>query len=253
MIFEKLIAEIEAYRYKKQYEDATKKSVYTALTFELIFGKSGAPQSTEHIKHPAFDLRIKEFENVANKLPTNKELTINFGDSLTDLARSSMTNMDAIFSIAGSWHYHMSDVAVHMKSFLNNLNIKNVAVGTLGGNPLLVYQNLQFTIDESKKALDKIRELFPNSRIIVYGLPPTFNIHVSENTYTFDLAMISWVQSDKNAVFISLKNLGSFFGIFPAGVKFQVDGVHFNPRGAYRFNEAIQKAKSVSPGSIVNV
>ena len=64
-----------------------------------------------------------------------------------------------------------------------------------------------------------------------------------ENTYMFDFQLNNWCMADKNAKFISLKEVfGTGFGkLFPS-CSWSSDGVHFNPRGGARFTSLIEGA-----------
>ena len=237
----KFLDYIEAYLHRREYERNFKLNrVTSAITYLL---RDSMNPNAERTKHPLHSKRLEEYKDKVGYWLDGKDVNINFGDSLTDMARKQLDVChDAIFSISGSWSHHIKMMAEDMKESLNRVNIKNISIGCLGGNPLLAYQNYNEVVSDALNCLNRVRELYPDSRIIVYGLPPVYNIHVSENTYQFDLELFNWVTKDSNARFINLKNkFGKGFGkLFPQ-IEYGVDGLHFNPNGASKFAELIKK------------
>jgi hypothetical protein len=236
-----LLDYIEAYRNRKEYEANFKASRLSSAVMELM--SSTYDTKMERTKHPFHYRRVEEFTKQIKYWKKDKPVTINFGDSLTDLSRTQMARVhNGIFSISGSWAHHMEQMATDLSDVLNsNVKVMNVSVGCLGGNPLLGYQNFDEVVSDSLKCLNTIRQLYPKARIVVYGLPPAFNIHVLRNTWDFDLRLLEWVSLDKNARFISLKELfGRGWGkLFPT-TRYSSDGVHFNPEGAARFSANLE-------------
>lgn len=232
-----LYAKLISYWNRKAYEKAMDDSLATSLFMQI---REPVQIEWNRIpKHPLFDQCIIDFKKqIKSTMPLD---TINFGDSLTAMSNEWMDQLDGKFAISGSWHRHMDDVAGTLYPLLQDKQVKYVAVGTLGGNPLLVYQDYDRTVEYSLKTLDRMRELFPLAKIIVYGLPPVFNIHATSHTICFDLELIKWVSKDGNATFIELKN--KFGGLFPK-VKWSRDGVHLTPRGAVKLNALFKKAKT---------
>jgi len=243
------LADFEVRRNRKSYEAAHQRSLATGLFLELLFGQTGAA-TPPHAPHPLHAARLQTYRAEAGLLPRNTPVCVNFGDSLTDLARPYLKSIDGIFSISGSWHYHMTEMAADMRAVLQAIDVAYVAVGTLGGNPLLVYQDFENTVAESLQALSSIRALYPQARFIVYGLPPVWNIHAANHTLEFDARMWKWVQDDGNAVFISLKRMGGWFPLFPK-VSMSNDGTHLTARGALRLNSAVEQAKTSTPGIVL--
>lgn len=231
-----LLDYIEAYRNRKEYENNFKKSRISSAIMELM--SSTFDTNAERTKHPFHYRRVEEYKKEISYWKKDKHVTINFGDSLTDMARVQIARVhNGVFSISGSWAHHMEMMATDLAESINSrVVVKNVSIGCLGGNPLLAYQNYDAVVSDSLKCLDTIRRLFPQARIVVYGLPSVFNIHVIKNTYQFDIALFNWCSKDINARFISLKEIfGQGWGkLFPS-VKYSSDGVHFNPDGAAKF------------------
>ena len=237
-----LLDYIEAYRNRREYEANFKESVISSAIMEL--NSSTYDTKMERTKHPFHYRRVEEFTKLIKYWKKDKSVTINFGDSLTDLSRPQMSRIhNAVFSISGSWSHHMEQMALDLSEPLNEMvKVKNISIGCLGGNPLLGYQNFDMVVADSIKCLDTVRNLYKDSRIVVYGLPPAFNLHVARNTWDFDLKLIEWVGKDSNARFISLKDLfGQGWGkLFPS-IRYSSDGVHFNPDGAARFSSYLER------------
>ena len=237
-----LLDYIEAYRNRREYEANFKKSAISSAIMEL--NSSTYDTKIERTKHPFHYRRVEEFTKLIKYWKKDKSVKINFGDSLTDLSRPQIARVhNGIFSISGSWAHHMEQMALDLAEPLNEMvKVKNISIGCLGGNPLLGYQNFDMVVADSIKCLDTVRNLYKDARIVVYGLPPAFNLHVARNTWDFDLKLIEWVSKDFNARFISLKNI---FGqgwskLFPS-THYSSDGVHFNPEGALRFSSYLER------------
>lgn len=231
--------------YKKDFEKAHKLATISAIYSHLLFtGKADAPK----IYHPLHSQRLYKYITVDSQALRGKtNATINFGDSLTDLARPAMLEIDGIYSISGSWSNHIADMARDMRPALQPYinNIKYITVGTLGGNPLLVYESYASVITEAIKALNEIRALYPNQKIIVYTLPPTYNIWATTHVYQFTVDIFAWAQRDKNACVIDMhKAMGDgFMNLLPT-TQWSADGVHFTPSGARKFIKLVEKAKT---------
>ena len=242
-MLKKIIDRITAWKQRKDYEANIKLSQKGALLTHLL--SENFNKSAERIKHPFHDQRLKDYKAVIKTWKKKKDIDINFGDSLTDMSREQIERVhDGVFSISGSWAHHMTMMVEDLADSLNKFNVKNISIGCLGGNPMLVYQNFNEVVSDSLKCLTKIRQTFPDARIIVYGIPPVYNINATSHSYEFDLEMLKWVGNDKDARFISLKNhFGQgFMSLFPQ-MSYSSDGVHFNPNGASIFADLIQKEK----------
>lgn len=241
-MIEKLLDYIESYLHRKEYEKNIQKSVIQSAVSRLL-SSSYSQNYYPTTEHPLHTIRLAQNRALVKTWNKEKDLSINFGDSLTDMAREQLLRFhNGIFSISGSWAHHMKAMILDMKEILSPFKISNVSIGCLGGNPLLVYQDYDRVLQESLEALDTCRSTFPNSRIIVYGLPPVFNTHVLENTYQFDSQLEVWCKKDIDARFLNLKaHFGKGFGkLFPS-CEYSADGVHFNPRGAGKFSELIHQ------------
>ena len=231
---------LESYLHRREYEKNIKNSQMTSLVTHLL--STTIDNDTILSKHPLHNKRLEEYKDKVGYWIPNNEVNINFGDSLTDMSRKELSFCHTgIFSISGSWSHHIKQMAIDMREPLKKMKIKNISVGCLGGNPLLCYQNYDIVLKEAISCLNTIRELYYKSQIIVYGLPPVYNIHVIDNTWQFDFAIRQWTIEDKNASFISLKqNFGKGFArLFPS-IQYSIDGIHFNPKGAMRFSQLIK-------------
>jgi hypothetical protein len=236
-----LLNYLTSWKQRKDYEENIYKSRISSVIINLL--SATIDTSLPRVKHPFHHKKLEEYKNNVGYWLDGREVNINFGDSLTDLSRKEISLChDGIFSISGSWSHHIQTMAEDMKDALKRFIIKNISIGCLGGNPLLVYQNYNEIVTDAINCLNKVRELYPDSRIIVYGLPPVYNIHVVENTYQFDSELIKWVEKDKDAKFINLKShFGNGFAkLFPS-VNWSSDGVHFNPNGGLKFSNLIKK------------
>lgn len=242
-MLKKILDYVTAWKQRKEYEKNIKVSKDGAILTHLMSDTFN--KNVERLKHPLHDARLKEYKNILKSIKKRKDIDINFGDSLTDMSREQIEMVhDGVFSISGSWAHHMTMMVEDLKESLEKFNIKNVSVGCLGGNPMLVYQNFDEVVKDSIHCLNTIRENFPDTRIIVYGIPPVYNIYATTHSYDFDIKLLDWVSKDKDARFISLKNhFGrGFLNLFPQ-IEYSSDGVHFNPRGANKFAQLIKKEK----------
>lgn len=231
---------IESYLHRKQYEKNILKSQITSMVIHLL--SDTIDKNINFVKHPFHNKRLEEFKNSVSYWIPNRKVNINFGDSLTDMSRKQLYDTHSgIFSISGSWSHHIKQMAIDMSEPLKKMQVKNISVGCLGGNPLLCQQNYDQVVKEAIDCLNVIRELYYKSRIIVYGLPPVYDIHVNMNTWNFDFELKQWVKEDKDARFISLKeHFGKGYDkLFPS-IEYSSDGIHFNPKGAIRFNQLIK-------------
>lgn len=242
-MIEGLLAKIETYRNQREYKKNFELSRKIALYSELFYQENKG--SYNKTKHPLHEIRLKEnISHVEHFLPTGKPVHVNFGDSLTDLSRAYLKDINGIYSISGSWSCHIRDMVrdLYPHIIFNKIRVGKVSVGCLGGNPLLVYSNFDATVTDALETLDLARELFKESNLVVYGLPPVFNLYVTENTYQFDSILEKWSR-ENGAIFISLKeHFGKGFARLFPDTSFSSDGVHFNPEGAIRFNALLRDA-----------
>jgi len=237
-----LLDRLESFLHRSEYEKNIKNSAIHSYATRLL-SSSYSTNYYPNTEHPLHTIRLQQNKNLVKTWNSGKSVAINFGDSLTDMARAQTLRFhNGVFSISGSWAHHIEGMIIDMKEALSPFDVNNVSIGCLGGNPLLVYQDYDRVLQESLRALDTCRSSFPNARIVVYGLPPVYNIHVLENTYQYDSQLELWCKRDIDARFLNLKALFGFgLGrLFPS-CQYSSDGIHFNPNGANKFSEAIHK------------
>lgn len=246
----RLFAKIKTYFSRGEYKKTHSVSKNTAYIMHMLL----KPQAPNYSEHPFHKKCIEKYRNNLKGYSKQEPLTVAFGDSLLDIPRNEYVSIEEElnFSISGSWHNHMQQMVEEMYSDLKDYNVQTIVIGTLGGNPLLSYQSIDNVIEASLSCLNKIRELFPNARIIVYGLPPVYNINASLNSVAFEINMYHWVLLDNNSVFLPLfKKFAGAFGLFPQ-IELSADGVHFSPTGVILFDELIKKGKTCAAGSLVD-
>ena len=230
----------DTWRKRKNYEKAVEMSkIGFALNHQYISSIEIKPLE-KHFKH---EERLTQYKQLISTWNNKKHKNINFGDSISDFTRPQFEiGHDGIFSIGGSWAHHMQQMIEDLHPELSKFDIKNITIGTLGGNPMLVYVNTSEVIQSSLSCLTKLRELYPVSRIIVYGIPSVFNINAKMNSNLFDLKMIEWCKMDRDARFLSLKeHFGTGFARLIPTSKWSSDGVHFNERGAAKLNSLLME------------
>ena len=233
-----LIDIYDTWRKRRNYQKAVEASKLGFAWIHQNIESSNMEVSQKHFGH---DERLADYKKVIKTWQKKTDKTINFGDSIADFARDQFAvNHDGIFSIGGSWAHHMQQMAEALADDLKDFRIKNITIGTLGGNPMLVYRNMDEVINAAITCLNRVRQLYPNSRIIVYGIPPLFNIYATMNCTDFDMKMIEWVTHDPNARFLSLKqHFGTGFAKFFPSSKWSADGVHFTEAGAAKLNKLL--------------
>lgn len=234
-----IIDYLESLKNKNQYKKNINLSIKTSIITQLL--SDNFDKSANCTKHPLHDIRLYQYLNMMKNWIPEKAVNINFGDSLTDMSKKQIERYhNLVLSISGSWAHHIQQMIEDTSDCLKKFKVQNISIGCLGGNPLLVYQNFDEVVRDTISCLNKLRQLYPNSRIIVYGLPPVYNIHVNQNTYQFDSILNDWVEKDINSRFVNLKaRFGTGWGkLFPS-CEWSSDGVHFNTEGACIFSELI--------------
>lgn len=255
-MFAEIIASIKDWLNRKSIEDAHNKAKVLSIGEEIILGRREPPIGP-YVEHPLHKQRLIQYAKNVQEVKASDIDTIAFGDSLIDIPRNDWTqiNEKVNFAISGSWANHMQQMAVEISPILKMKGIepKNVIIGTLGGNPLLAYQNVDATISISINCLDKIRELFPSAKIIVYGLPPVYNAWATKYSLKFEGKMYEWVNKDVNAVFIPIfSNFGSGVLYSTPNIQNSSDGVHLSNTGVVKLDKLFKRAKSATPKSIID-
>lgn len=240
----------------KRYEREYRKNMRKAVLLELYLSQTKPDPGIWTKESPVHRDRLAGFTAGLPSAP--KGDTIAFGDSLIDLTRNRLRSVPGRlnFAISGSWANHMAQMASDIRPALERSGIYRsvayVVVGSLGGNPLLMRQPVDRTIEESRKALDTIRRLYPGARIIVFGIPPTISMYVNRNALSFEAALYRWVLADRDAVLLPLQQrFAGPLGLFPKAIM-SVDGVHFSAQGAVELDRLIEKAKHAPPKSLID-
>jgi hypothetical protein len=224
----------------KNYAETSDEVREAMLYLHLLMLKS---EKTEYpiVKHPAHDLLLPAFEEHIRNINQSIYADVVFGDSMTDMPREWLTAFDGIYSISGSWSNHMLDMYMDLRIYLRHRRTNSVSVGTLAGNPLLLYMRFDDCVKQAMNTLNYMRSDLPEHiKLIVFGCPPSHNINLTESTLAFDEALIRWVLNTPNTYFVSLKEYGrGFYGIFPDEEN-QVDALHFNAYGARKFSKRMK-------------
>lgn len=245
----KIVAIVRNYIERKRFAKANNESKKVQGLLFLMGQGSEKKEGTE-AEHPLHQIRLAKYAEEASFL--TKAVRVNFGDSLTDLARDQLQGeyIDCIWSIAGSISPNMSQMANAMKGYMKGKTIKHISVGSINGNSFLAGFDYDWILNQSRKDLDKIRAAYKDVKITVYGLPPTFNVYATEKYIEYDAFLYDWCVRDGNANFVSFKKLGN--GLFPS-VDYSADGVHLTPKAAVNFGEALKEAYVAPAGSIIFV
>lgn len=197
------------------------------------------PKEKEHI------------DNCRKKIGRRKYFDIIvFSDSLAVFAQDELDWIEPRnnFGLPGSWSHHILSVAETLRPKIRQVSC--ILTGCGAGNPLLNFQEIEYTIAQLREYLDKMRELYPEAKLIVYGMPPVNHFHVMKHWQHIEYIMMEWVAFDSNSVFISFAELSTFFGLAPKA-RYNQDGIHLSPRGGYRFNIAVEKAIDAEPGEVI--
>jgi len=182
--------------------------------------------------------------------------TWGIGDSILAQAKNRIDSIDYRLNhaLGGMWAHHMLRLVNDMAPIFKKYNFipKNIVVGTPDGNGILMHQEINSVNEQCIILLNRIRELYPNARIIVYGLPLTIVSYAIMNYTSYEKNLISWVWNDTNSVFIPLiKNFVEKNHILPKA-NMSSDGVHLTPTGQIMFGNLIEKGKSGDPRRFIN-
>lgn len=246
-----LIADIKDFfnrdNYKKNHEYAIQLALQAKAVGKLVEGDPG--------EHPYHAEALAKHKQTLKSFKGKTIDTIAYGDSILDIPRGSYTAVEERFNfaISGSWADHMKQMANDLKSsFSRKPKPKNVIVGCFG-NQFLAGQSLEETIKSSVDALSTISSLHKTSRLIVYGIPPVYNLNAAYNAFAFESAIYRWlVENHPNFVFIPMqRKFAGFLGLFPT-IRMSSDGVHLSHRGVVTLDNFFEKAKIAPPGSIID-
>ncbi len=249
-----LCARIETAFMMPKYEKMRKEVQKVDLAMNLLYKE---PQVGPYVPHAKFEERLQQYSKNILELKNNQLIDcIAFGDSIIDGYRNRWEAVEdkMNFALWGMWSHHMKQMACAVKPLFDAKRIipKNIIIGTLGGNPLLVHQEINSVIQQATETLGTLRGMWPASRIIVYGLPPVIATYATLHSLEFEKGVYNWVLNDINSVFIPMqKGFAGKWGIFPK-TYMTSDGVHLSPVGQILLDERFIKGKTAIPKSIID-
>jgi hypothetical protein len=205
--------------------------------------------------HPGRQLAIQQSAIAIDEhYHSGKKFTkIGFGDSILKLTQHKITAVDPLlnFALSGSGSPDMQAIAEALYPVLENFGYTQpdaVVLGTLGGNPLLSYQDYEYVCAEATIAFKKIRELFPYAKIILYGIPPVYDVYATHYAAEFNGFLMSLVTGDSNSCYVDLYfRFAGPLRIFPEMKMFptsenSMDGVHLTGKAIIEFNDCLERA-----------
>ncbi|HRZ18450.1 MAG TPA: hypothetical protein P5136_00095 [Methanofastidiosum sp.] len=258
-LFIKIAALIETALNGKKYQEEKDKLRLMDLAMWKMFP---TPQVGPYVDHPGYSEHIKEcqknFIDYATKsMKYDSDRTIGFGDSILAQAKDRIkTVIDPRlnFSLGGMWAHHMlKNINDMVPLFLSyGFMPKKIVIGTPNGNAILVHQEINSVNEQSLIVLNRLRQLFPTSRIIIYGIPMTIVSYAIQNFAAYDTALFKWMMSDINSVMLPLiKGFVENYHILPKA-DMNSDGVHMTPKGQVFFGELIEHGKMGAPRRLIN-
>lgn len=257
-IFSKIIAEIETLYYAKTYKKQKNKIREMDLALWIKFP---TPQIGPYLPHQNYSSHlntcVKNFLNYAKKdMANDNDKTWGVGDSILAQCRDRIDSIDSRMNhaLGGAWAHHMFQLVNDLAPLFKQYNYvpKNIVVGTPDGNAILLHQEINDVNKQCIILLDRIRELYPQARLILYGLPATIVSYAILNFAAYDANLIKWAWNDTNSVFLPLiKNFVEKNHILPKA-NMNSDGVHMTPRGQVFFGDLIKKGKTGSPRRFIN-
>lgn len=201
--------------------------------------------------HPLHADRALQYRENIVKYPAPR--IIAFGDSLKDIPRGDFKHLAEHnnFAISGSRSHHMLEMAREVQTELARQNklsaVEYLHIGTLEGNGFLMGAPLEHALERALHCLGEVRRLFPTPRFIVDLLPPTYSPYANLSRPAYETRIMQWIAADGNAVAIGFHSMGTT----TPNLTLSSDGVHFTPEGVRRFDEAMERARRRSPGTLV--
>jgi hypothetical protein len=209
--------------------------------------------------HPLHDYALQQMiasiREYARRPSRERHVTISINDSLIALRADQCTAVDIHCGISGLGGLQYSRVIRDIAPVLRSVNISPafVVLGCIVGNMLLSRYAWSRCESEFRQVYSDARRTWPQARIILYGLPPVFDLYLTEHTWLAEQLMIDTVRGDvaqgNNAVFVSLKRFATM-GLWPRARLFS-DGVHLSDRGFIRFDALLNRAHYADNGSII--
>lgn len=182
--------------------------------------------------------------------------TIGIHDSLIALRAEQCTSVNLPLGISGLGGRQYIRLMRDVKQVLDQYGVKPVflVLGCIIGNMLLNRYSWGQCVSEFHAVYAEARVLWPDAKIILYGLPPVFDEYLTQYTWQAEKVMIWKVSADvkagNNAVYVSLKKM-SIGGVWPRA-KLSSDGVHLTATGFVRFDRMLNKAHRAPAGSVLS-
>lgn len=182
---------------------------------------------------------------------------IGFGDSILKLTQHKLTAIDPLlnFALSGSGSPDMAAIAEALMPTLENFGYTQpdtVVLGTLGGNPLLSHQDYEYIRAEALFTFRKIRQLFPFAKIVVYGIPPIFDVYATHYANDFNMYLLTLTTQDGNSCYVDLYfrfagplSLWPQMKMIPSS-DYSLDGVHLTGKAIIEFDKCLNRAMSPS-------
>lgn len=246
---------IEGRKYHDQ-KDATRAMIIANMA------KYAAPVTTPAPPHPGYEKHIQQCrekfsEYYQTKMKTDSDRTVAFADSILAQARDRIGYaMDPLrnYALGGMGAEHMlqciNDMALLFAAV--GFSPRNIVIGSFGNNLLAYCQAVPYACAQGKAVLDRIRVLWPEAKVIVYGLPMTIVPAVIQAVTALDGMDGTWITLDHNSVGIPLiKHFVENWHILPKA-DMSSDGVHLTPAGQILLGDLIVKAKKSPPKRLIN-
>ena len=183
---------------------------------------------------------ISEYKNV--KPFTDR--TVLIGDSLSDFTRKELTCVDKRLNLAlaGQASSFYDSILKDTFQSLQAVNPEYLIIECFG-NELLSYYDIQVVKEHATRTFKLARSLYPNSKIILGGLPPVYDVYVNTVKIEFTNHLLNLVNTDSNSCLVILeKHFAGLFGVFPK-IDYSSDGVHFAGKGIIEYDKLLNEAK----------
>jgi hypothetical protein len=187
-----------------------------------------------------------------NKMKSDKDRTILFGDSIAAQAKDYISNVvdpRLNFALGGMRAGHMEQLLKDMLPLFKAANfVPNViVVGTPDGNGLLQHYEIGIVKVACLSLFNALREAYPTARIICYGIPFTIVDYVIQHFKEYELNVYNWVRNDKNSVMLPLVHDFVETNHIMMKADYSSDGVHLTPKGQILLGGLIQRGKTAFP------
>jgi len=239
---------IEARKNRKQiehnHEAMRNVSVAKWLTLTSIQPKTGDFPLTPKYRSE-LEKRLVWIEDYKINKSHESDDTVLVGDSLADFTREQLTTVDTRLNLALAGQASSFYDAILRDTYetLGGLNIQYLII-ECWGNELLSYYDIETVKFHVARTINRARLMYPSAKLILVGLPPTYDVYVNTVKIEFTNHLINLVNQDANACLVLLeKHFSGAFGIFPK-LEYSSDGVHFSGNGILLFDKLLQQAKT---------